>query len=368
MVSLVLKVTEKCNSNCYYCGFHRKHRATTMDKEMLKVIFYRIDEFLQIFPDEKIELLWHGGEPLLLGPKYYWSILKLQDKYSSRTKTRISHSIQTNLTCLTEEFINVFRELGISAIGTSYDPEPHMRGPGKNIDSDKYNSRFMKAVGILEKHHIGWGVIYIVTKKSLTKPLNVFFFLTNLMPSGGISLNPVLIDDEENEDIAINYKEYVEFLGKIFSYWWNYRHRYLDIEPFSSLMESVAKNENKQNIKKKDNFIHNFINISTDGKTSQCRRATKDLPNYYGNIKERKLKDILQDHQEYQLFERDRKLKKQGCKDCRFWELCYGGLIVDSFSQNQKIMEKGEWCKARRAFIEDYFEPITGVYFEPKSR
>jgi hypothetical protein len=29
-------------------------------------------------------------------------------------------------------------------------------------------------------------------------------------------------------------------------------------------------------------------------------------------------------------------------------------------------MHKTEWCEARRAFIEEYFEPITGTRFESR--
>ncbi|MCK5506245.1 MAG: hypothetical protein KAJ10_13855, partial [Thermodesulfovibrionia bacterium] len=94
MATLILKATEKCNSNCYYCDVvHKKNTGTSMSLETLETVFIRINEFLKAEPDERIEILWHGGEPLLLGPEYFRSALKLQEKHCSETQARITHSI-----------------------------------------------------------------------------------------------------------------------------------------------------------------------------------------------------------------------------------------------------------------------------------
>ena len=153
MATLILKVTEKCNSNCYYCDVVRKEKTgQTMPLDTLETVFKRVDEYLRGHPEDRVEVLWHGGEPLLPGPDYYRTAISFFNKYCSETKNRVNHSIQTNLTCFNEEFVDIFRSLGIGAAGTSYDPEPYIRGPGKRIDSDEYNRKFMRALAILERH------------------------------------------------------------------------------------------------------------------------------------------------------------------------------------------------------------------------
>ena len=132
MAVLIVKATEQCNSNCYYCDVvTKKSTGKSMPLDILETAFIRVNEYLEEHPEERVEILWHGGEPLLLGPDYYEEAHKLQEAHCQGTTARITHSMQTNLTCLNEEFVDVLKKLGMTGLGTSYDPEPHLRGAGK---------------------------------------------------------------------------------------------------------------------------------------------------------------------------------------------------------------------------------------------
>ena len=158
-----------------------------MSLDILEIVFHRINAYLLGNPEEKIEVIWHGGEPLLLGAEYFQKAVDMQRLHCSKTLSRIVHSIQSNLTCFDSSFVKPLRGLGITSIGTSFDPEPHMRGPGKNIDSDHYKLMFINGLIELERNGFTWGYIYVVTKKSLNSPLKIFNFLTNLRLSGATS-------------------------------------------------------------------------------------------------------------------------------------------------------------------------------------
>ncbi|HIJ68919.1 MAG TPA: radical SAM protein, partial [Deltaproteobacteria bacterium] len=69
MATVIFKATEACNARCIYCDVvHKKPRnPVTMPLETLELFFSRINEFLTEKPQEKLDLVWHGGEPLLLG-------------------------------------------------------------------------------------------------------------------------------------------------------------------------------------------------------------------------------------------------------------------------------------------------------------
>ena len=368
MASVILKATEACNSNCYYCDVVRKEgTGSTMSLEVLETVLKRIDEYLVAWPQEEIELLWHGGEPLLLGVKYYETVVDLQRRLCSRTQERIRHAFQTNLTCFHEGFVDVFRQLGITCVGTSYDPEPHVRGPGTHIDTDAYNRNFMKALHVLERSNIGWGMIYVVTKKSLRDPLGVFYHLTNLLLSGGVNMNPVLIYDEERKDIAVSPEEYVDFLGAIFPSWWKHRDRYPNINPFWSIASCIIDKNTTLGCVESGECTYRHINIAPDGETSQCGRSSDWKLLSYGNVSDHTLEEILADDQRAQLAERVRVIHDTDCKGCRFWDICHGGCPLDSWSKHGNFMHKSEWCQARRGFIEKYFEPITEVRFEPRT-
>ena len=114
MATIILKASERCNSNCVYCDVvFKQQTGADMPLEILEQVFIRTNEFLSAFPGEQVELLWHGGEPLILGPDYYWEALRLQRRHCPETQGRITHSIQTNLTLFSESFVEIFRELGL---------------------------------------------------------------------------------------------------------------------------------------------------------------------------------------------------------------------------------------------------------------
>lgn len=367
MAAVIIKATEACNSNCYYCDVvHKPGTGTSMSYEVLKMVFVRADEYLKSYPEEQIEILWHGGEPLLLGPRYFETALGFQNEYCPDTKSRLRHSIQTNLTCFNERFIPVFYQLGVTALGTSYDPEPHIRGVGRKIDTDRYNEMFLQKLGLLEEHGIGWGMIYVVTKRSLAKPLDVFFFLTNLLLTGGVNFNPVLIYDKKRKDVAVTPAEFVEFLGAIFPHWWKSRHRYPDVEPFRSLVDNIIDGHVSLGCVDSGDCTYHHINVAPDGELSQCGRSADWGLLQYGNIRQKTFDEIMRDEQRHRLAQRAGKLRDDDCKDCRFWDLCHGGCPLDAYSQHGDFMRKSEWCDAKRIFIGKYFEPITGTRFEPR--
>jgi uncharacterized protein len=360
MPTIIFKPTEKCNSNCIYCDVIVKKSPKTMPIGMLELVFKKIDEYLQALPEERMTLIWHGGEPCLLGVDYYKKALEFQDAHCSLTKSRIDHAMQSNLTLITQELVDVFRQLGIDQIGTSYEPIPHTRGFGKNRDSEAYNRGFMDGINLLNENGMGWGIIYVVTRRSLQMPLDIFYFLTNLKP--GFVLNPVLVyEGEDFHGIGITPLEFADFLGAIFPVWWKTRHRYPEVDPFRSMLRNVS--EGARHLGCGDSgecaFSHSYIGPS--GEASHCGRAGDWSIVSYGNIQERSLMEIFSDEQRRQFGKRNEVLPQSDCKDCRFWGICHGGCPLDAYNKHKDFMHKTEWCGAKRVFIEKYFEPITGL-------
>jgi uncharacterized protein len=347
---------------------YKAGQKKSMPLNILEIVFKRINEYLIEYPKEMVEVIWHGGEPLLLGADYFQKAVELQRLHCADTTTRIRHSIQTNLTCFDQSFAEPLRELGINSIGTSFDPEPHMRGPGKDVDSDYYNQMFIRGLTELERSGFGWGFIYVVTKKSLQDPLAVFHFMTNLELSGGVNFNPVLIYDSERRDIAVTPQDYVEFLGKIFPVWWQNRHRYPNVSPFKSLVESIIDGHTSLGCCDSGTCTYHQVNIAPDGATSQCGRSADWGLLNYGSIEEKQLKEILADPQRDELHHRVEHLPEADCKGCRFWDICHGGCPLDAYSKHKSFKFKSEWCEAKRGFIKDHFEPVTGVKYEPKRK
>ena len=114
MPTLIFKETEACNSNCVYCDVIARKKPRTITYENLEKVFVYINEFLQAYPEEYFSIVWHGGEPCIVGVKFYEKVLELQNLHCAKTKDRIKHDVQTNLTLINEDLIRIFESLGVN--------------------------------------------------------------------------------------------------------------------------------------------------------------------------------------------------------------------------------------------------------------
>lgn len=361
MATVIFKPTEACNAKCIYCDVvHKKTRSPeTMPLETLELFFSRVNEFLLERPDERMEIIWHGGEPLLLGPGYFSKALSFQQKHCAETSHRINHNVQSNLTLFSPDFTDVLKKLGIHSLGTSYDQIENLRGLGAHRDSKAYNKQFMNGIRLAEQEGFSWGVIYVVTKLSLAKPLEIFNFLSNLSPKGSFNLNPVLIYDSKLDHLRITPEEYAHFLGVIFPAWWNHREEFSQIEPFSSLASNLLEESRSLMCCDSGACAYSHINLSPDGSLSHCGRSADWGLLNYGSIFDKSFSEVLADPQRDVLMQRNTILPETECKGCRFWDICHGGCPLDAWSASGSFLHKSQWCYAKKGFIEQYFEPIV---------
>ena len=331
-----------------------------MSFEVLNILFTRIDEYLTQFPDEEIKILWHGGEPLLLGAHFFAEVNRIIRTKHPGIRSKIKHDIQSNLTLLDEPILKQLRELGIKGFGTSYDPVENIRGGGTLKNSAGYNQKLLGGVKLLEDHHISWGFIYVVTRESLNKPEEIFNFCTNFNLKNNFNIHPVVIAGDEEDTLSITAEEYGHFLGATFNYWWPTRQRYPSVEPFFSYVKTYTQNGRPEGCETSGACSHSHIYIGPEGQTSHCGKiADQDILSY-GNIRDHTLDSLLKDIQRNILAERVQKLAKEDCSSCRFWEICHGGCPADAFAKKGVLDERTFFCESTKIFLEQYFEPTTG--------
>lgn len=366
MPTILFKPTMRCNANCRYChaAAPDRYAAAIMPDHILETLFTRIDDFLRESPGERVDLVWHGGEPTLLPPKYYSNVLDLQNRLCPKTHWRIRHSLQSNLTALTEDHLEVFRKLGIKSISTSYDPIPGIRGRRVNggVDWEGYDRAFLRSLHLLDRKGFSWAVIYVAHRLSLERPLDIYRFLLNI--SGGrIMINPVDIFDDDPDGLSITPEQFADFLGAIFPVWWSERHIYPDVKPFKLYTDTILDGKTRMMCTDGGKCSETHLYVAPDGSTSLCCMAADFDFVLFGNIRDRSIGEIFRDSKRGQIRMRNVSLPKGDCQGCRFWGLCHGGCPMRAYAQHEDFARKSKWCAFRTRFMEKYFEPVTGVRY-----
>jgi len=330
-----------------------------MQYDLLQEVFQKMNDYLLNYPEERITFIWHGGEVCLLGAEYFYKAIELLEKYCKTTKNRIEHSVQSNLTRINQEIIDAFKILGIESVGSSYEFIPHIRGFGKNRDSAAYNRKFFEGVNLLEKNGLQWGVIYVVHKLSLKDPMGVFHTLVNLNVANPPQLNKIYIYGEDKYNLSITGKEYADFLGTIFPFWWEYRARFPNVAPFSEFYDSYTTHSNKMRCELTGKCSHSWISIEPTGAVTHCGRAGDYGILPYGQIQNQTLEEVLNNPQRNDIKNRVTFLKNTSCKSCKYWSICFGGCPLDAILINGNIYSKSPHCDWVKPFLTEYFEPIT---------
>jgi len=362
MLTVIFKETEACNSNCIYCDVVAKRKPRTMSIDMLEKVYVQFAGYLEKSEENSLNIIWHGGEPCMAGIDFYKKALQFQEKYCSKWKNRIRYAIQSNLTLMDKSFIDIFRQMGINSIGTSFEILPRIRGFGKSRDSEKYIDGFFKGIDLLNRNEMGWGFIYVATRPALQFAKEIFYHLANLSLGHGFDIHPVVVFGSPAENkIVIKSADFAHFLGEIFKIWWPIRTRYPEVDPFRNYLRNYENKERSLSCGNCGDCAYTHIYLGPDGETSHCGRTADWDIIWYGSLFENSLTDLANHPDRMQLDQRIPILKNGECKECEYWEICRGGCPLDSWNVYKDFNHKTEWCDVNRIFLKEYFEPITNL-------
>lgn len=126
----ILKVHSRCNLACSYCYVYEMADTAwrSQPKRMAPAVSdktaERIAEHVKQHGLSAVDVILHGGEPLLAGPGW---LTELADSLYSRIPARVNISVQTNGTLLSPAMLGTLKGLGIR-VGVSLDGDTEATG------------------------------------------------------------------------------------------------------------------------------------------------------------------------------------------------------------------------------------------------
>lgn len=165
VISPIIKVTEMCNFDCVFCRYsNHKQNTGIMNVDIVKKILEESAE-INAETNQKVKVLFHGGEPLLWGIERFYEIYEYEKELSDKTGVKFTNSIQTNASLIDDEWIRFFKTSHIG-IGISLD------GPiGVNAHFSQDESlSFKRTISILDKlknQKVSFGILSVITNKHI---------------------------------------------------------------------------------------------------------------------------------------------------------------------------------------------------------
>jgi uncharacterized protein len=115
-VCVIAKLTRLCNLRCVYCHDWRSGPNQSMPFPVQAALF---EKLLARAGHAAVDVVWHGGEPTLLGKRGFLRVLALQQLFR-RPGQRIQNILQTNATTLDDEWCELLARHGFK-VGVSLD-------------------------------------------------------------------------------------------------------------------------------------------------------------------------------------------------------------------------------------------------------
>lgn len=157
----IFVLTSACNQNCVYC--QAQSEANCDRGYMSKDVAKKAVEIAVQSPSSSMDFEFQGGEPLL-----NYKVLKYIVEYAkSITNKSIRFSVVTNLTLLTQDMIDFFKENHIS-VSTSLDGNECVHNSNRPYrDGRGTYSDVVSKIKELQEKQIEVGAIQTTTKESL---------------------------------------------------------------------------------------------------------------------------------------------------------------------------------------------------------
>ncbi|MCC6731406.1 MAG: anaerobic sulfatase maturase [Chthonomonadales bacterium] len=234
-----------CNLDCKYCFYLEKETLYPGNRrwEMPDDVLERyVREYIEQQDVPDIHFAWQGGEPTLLGVRYFHRVVELQRRYAGGK--RVHNALQTNGTLLDDQWGRFLHENRF-LVGLSVD------GPEDLHDAYRVDRRgrpsfadAMRGLDVLKRHHVEFNTLTVVNRLNARRPLDVYRFLKRIgsgflqfiplverassAPAvGGLRLaEPPHLDAPEPQgdepavtEWSVDARDYGEFLVTIFEEW-----------------------------------------------------------------------------------------------------------------------------------------------------
>lgn len=322
MLSIYLKPTNYCNIGCEHCYLPEETRAnkSTMNDETLSATARLAVGLALREGHDSVHFIWHGGEPLVLPPAYYWEAQKTLK--NAMGNFPFTQSLQTSLIPYRNEWSELITQVFDDHIGSSVDfSQRHIKS-----SPEAYLDLWMKKVHLARD--------------------NGHFVLPGMVPSRHeISQSSPIYDwFVDHGFLAFNVERYSQFGGKTIDWPHNHEHAIFLTGLFDRVVADLKSKARAPSINVVSAAINaimtgqpgerwgtqcqkEFIVVEPDGSLNTCPDRARHEP-AYSNAAQGSEAFITSDQRRKWIRVSDITHKQPHCHTCEFRSFCKSGCPV----------------------------------------
>jgi uncharacterized protein len=302
-------------------------------------------------PERRLSMLWHGGEPLLMGPEFFERVHTHTQALAERG-VAVRHRMQSNLLAWNDELAAVLAPL-LRGGGLSSSAEPLGMSRRRLPGGASYMGRWLEQLEAVRGAGFHVGLVCVVDGVIAQRPRDTYYYFKNLVGDGGVRFNP-LYPPRRGSAVAAPYRlgpdVWGRFLAELWDVWLE-DGRTLRVEPFVGWEQSARGETGKAACDMSGRCGSRFFGISPAGDVHACGRAMDAGTLCYGNLLTDSFDEILASPSRTGLVGRTEELRRGACGDCPWWRLCHGGCGVQAWQHGGEVSDPSAWCAGRKVFF-----------------
>lgn len=323
-INLLVMPTDSCNMECVYC-FHSAHHENSgrMTLETLERLY---DITSADYSD--VSILWHGGEPMLMGLDFFRQAVAMQAGYPWKVK----NILQSNLTQTTEEFAEFLcsHKFGV---GTSFDG-------CKNEETRGHSQEILEGREKILRHGKKAGMIMVVSSLNCDNLIESYEYFKAMQANYTLNLY-VPTGTPKDAQLKLEPQRAIEKITDFFDYWLEDTDCNIRVNYFERMVRFIATGE--KHVCAHHSCLGKWLGIRWNGDIVPCNRY---FPEEYcfGNIRDyRRLSDAFESSG-FQKLLSGAVSRRYQCKSCEAFLFCSGGCNHVALNENGIENNGGESC------------------------
>ena len=328
----VLKISKYCNLRCDYCyEFPHLGDKARMNLNQIQAAFQNIKSSINELAIERVNFIWHGGEPLLVPVEVYEQINLIQ-KDIFGTEFEYMNSLQTNLTVLTNRHIKFLEGGFFGDIGVSFDVYGDQRVDTKGKSSaDLVRANMRKLID----HQIAFGAIAVLARDTLPYIKQTYRFFDALKVEHRILAYYRTVGSEQTERHGLDFDELVGAYKAVFHEWLA-SERATPVHPIKDLVRyAVQRIMGIDNDRYDPSTSERVFVVDVNGDVSNVSESEF----CYGNLFHSPLREIAESEVRVRSIALSQERMQRFCYQCPYFGNCPGVFVANATSIEREVLE-----------------------------
>lgn len=354
----ILKIHSRCNLACSYCYVYEmadqawRELPRLMSPAVIEMAAKRINEHVRSHRLSSVDIILHGGEPLLAGTQ---RLTELTGLLQAQISARVNFTVQTNGTLLRRPMLETLAELRIR-VGVSLDGDAEATGRHRLYPSGR-NSYDDVAAGLRLLGSPGFREIYggiLCTIDVHNDPIATYEALLQFSP-------PVLdlLLPHANWSTPPPDSGYAEWLIEVFERWYSAPVQETQIRLFAELIQLILGGPGA--VESLGLAPATLIVVDTDGTIKQLDSLSSAYPGA-ADTGLHVLTSSFDDALEHPTTVA-RQIGADGlsaeCRVCPVMEICGGGLYPHRYRQGEGFRHPSVYCADLKKLIAHVRERVV---------